>query len=84
MAEFISGMAGCWDIVGAGLGVGDKVKCIRHSHGDAGSKCLEVIHHWIDCGKDVTWIKLLDVLERLELVSLAHKIEQRITQFVSI
>ena len=82
MVEFISGMAGCWDRVGVGLGVGEKVKCIRHSHGEAESKCLEVLQHWIERGKDVTWIKLLDVLEGLDLVPLAFKIEQKIANFV--
>ena len=62
-----------------GLGVGEKVKCIRHSHGEVESKCLEVLQHWIDRGKDVTWIKLLDVLEGLDLVPLAGKIEQKIS-----
>ena len=83
MVEFIPGMAGCWDRLGVGLGVGEKVKCIRHSHGKPESNCLEVLQNWIESGREVTWIKLLDVLRGQGLVSLALEIEQKITQSVT-
>ena len=76
-------MAGCWDRVGAGLGAGEKVKCVRHSPGEAESKCLEVVQHWIERGKDVTWMKLLDVLEGQDLTPLALRIEQKIKSISS-
>ena len=72
-------MAGCWDRVG----VGEKVKCVRHSPREAESKCLEVVQQWIECGKDVTWIKLLDVLEGQDLTPLALRIEQKMKSISS-
>ena len=76
--QFFPQMAGSWDRIGVGLGLGDKVKCIRHDCGDAESKLLVVIETWIEKGDDVTWKRLLDVLWDVELRALAQRIEEAV------
>ena len=76
--QFLPQMAGSWDRIGVGLGLGDKVKCIRHDPGDAESKLLVVMETWIEKGDDVTWKRLLDVLWDVELRAVARKIEEAV------
>lgn len=76
--QFLPRMAGSWDRIGVGLGLGDKVKCIRHDPGDAESKLLVVMETWIEKGDDVTWKRLLDVLWDVELCTLARRIEETV------
>ena len=73
---FLPKMAGSWDRIGVGLGLGDKVKCIRHDPGEAESKLLVVMETWIEKGNAVTWKQLLDVLWDIELHTVARKVEE--------
>ena len=76
LLPFFPKMAASWDRIGVGLGLNDKVKCVRHDAGGAESKLLVVLETWIDRGNDVTWKRLLDVLWDTELCTLARSIEQ--------
>lgn len=60
------------------MGLGDKVKCVRHDPGDAESKMLVVMETWVENGDAVTWQRLLDLLWDIELRTLARKIEETV------
>ena len=78
LLPFLPQMAGSWDRIGVGLGLGDKVKCVRHDPGDAESKMLVVMETWVEKGDAVTWQRLLDLLWDIELRTLARKIEETV------
>ena len=55
LLPFLPQMAGSWDRIRVGLGLDDKVKCVRHDLGDAESKMLAVMETWVEKGEAVTW-----------------------------
>lgn len=82
LSEFALQLAPYWDLIGHRLGVGQFVRMHRTSNSRPDSLCQEMFCEWIEQGHDVSWEKLLLVLEQLELHKSAKDIWKRINSNV--
>ena len=80
---FATQMGGKWDFIAYALGVGQLATLLVQSPQPADSKCLTVLHTWIEQGPEVTWQKLLDALWRLGLRSTAIGICAKLMEYAN-
>ena len=76
LAKHIPSITPRWELVGYALDVGQTVLTIRGTERDPNSKCLCVLEAWVEAGKEVSWKKLLDVLQDQQLNETVQKIRQ--------
>lgn len=76
LAKHIPSITPRWELVGHALGVGRTVLSIRGTERNPDSKCLCVLEAWVEAGREVSWKKLLNVLQDQQLNDVAQKIRQ--------
>ena len=80
LATHIPYIAPRWELIGTALGVGRTVLSVRDTEKNADSKCLCVLEAWVEAGKEVSWQKLFQVLQDLELNDTVRKIQQSLQE----
>ena len=63
LLEFTPQMAAGWEFIGIGLGLADKVDELRSSGELPRSKLTILLQTWVRSGSEVSWARLVNVLE---------------------
>jgi len=80
LAKHIPSITPHWELVGHALDVGQTVLTVRGTEREPNSKCLCVLEAWVAAGKDVSWKKLFDVLQYLQLNDTVQRIRQSLQE----
>ena len=74
LVVFVHDLAPHWHLIGHRLGVGHVVQMLKISNSRPDFLCLDMFCEWIERGQEVSWKKLLLVLEQLNLGAVVSKI----------
>ena len=62
--------------------VGRKIDTIDKKHKDPADGCNEMFRHWLDGnGVKATWLKVIDILETIDLKNIAKEVKAIISSY---